>query len=451
MITRGRPGRATGAYEWGMSRPIDRDAIARLLEGRFTGAPGPGIVRGGRSEALRLLEAYDPSGYGRGRNHLRGPVSRLSPYLRHGMVSPVEVRDRLRERFGADAARLDEFFRQLAWRDFFAKVLAWHGRGLEDDIEEPKHPVPRERRLPLDIAEGNTGLPCVDGMLGELYSQGYLHNHARLWFAAYWCHFRGLDWREGARLFRRFLLDGDTASNSSSWQWVEGTFASKPYFMNRENIENFSGGEWCRGCRAACPFDKSYPELQRILFGASLAPLAGRGGSAAAPGPAGDGLAGPEPAMPRAGEIVWVLDGAMSWESPAVRANPGAPLVFAFDAPAMRAEPPAWHRVAFMLDGLDDMTARLGRPVEVVAGELAGAVGRAADAAGAGVIHLDATAEPAVAEAASRLGERFRVVGHAVAALAVVEGEPRRFSRYWEKAAPQVTGRRAERGARWHR
>jgi hypothetical protein len=104
-----------------------------------------------------------------------------------------------------------------------------------------------------------------------------------------------------------------------------------------------------------------------------------------------------------------------------------------------------------MLDGLDDLMVRQGRPVSVVAGDLAGAVGRAADAAGAGVIHLDATAEPAVAEAASRLGERFRVVQHAVAALAVVEGEPRRFSRYWEKAAPQVTGRRAERGARWHR
>jgi deoxyribodipyrimidine photo-lyase len=445
------PGGPAGAYEWGMTRTIDRDAIARLLAGCFTGSPGPGVVPGGRTEALRLLEAYDPSGYGRGRNHLQGPVSRLSPYLRHGMVSAVEVRDRLRERFGADPARLEEFFRQLAWRDFFSKVLAWHGRGLEDDIEEPKHPVPRERRLPLDIAEGNTGLPCVDGMLGELYGGGHLHNHARLWFAAYWCHFRGLDWREGARLFRRFLLDGDTASNFSSWQWVEGTFASKPYFMNRENIENFSGGAWCRGCRASCPFDRSYPELQRILFGASLAPLAGLGGSAGVPGPAPE-AGGDGPAMPPAAEIVWMHDGAMSRESPAVRANPGAPVVFAFDTPAMRAEPPAWHRVAFMLDGLDDLAARPpGSPVVVVAGEMAEAVGRAARAAGAGTIHLDASAEPAVAEAAARLGERFRVVEHSVAALAVVEGEPRRFSRYWEKAAPQVTGRRAERGARWHR
>lgn len=450
MTTVRRPGEPTGAYEWDMNRPIDRNVIVRLLAGCFSGSPGRGVVPGGRTEALRLLEAYDPSGYGRGRNHLDGPVSRLSPYLRHGMVSAVEVRDRLRERFGADPARLDEFFRQLAWRDFFAKVLAWHGRGLEDDIEEPKHAVAREGRLPLDLAQANTGLPCVDRMLGELYSHGYLHNHARLWFAAYWCHFRGLDWRQGARLFRRFLLDGDTASNFSSWQWVEGTFASKPYFMNRENIEGFSGGRWCRGCHAACPFDRSYPELQKVLFGGSLAPLAGMGGFAPEPVPPAE-INHPTPAMPHAAEIVWVHDGAMSWESPAVKANPQAPAVFAFDTPAMLADPPAWHRVTFMLDGLDDMAAHMPSPPVVMAGELAGVVARAAEAAGASTIHLEASAEPAVAEAADRLRQQFVVVEHAMATLAVVEGEPRRFSRYWEKAAPQVTGRRADRDARWHR
>jgi deoxyribodipyrimidine photo-lyase len=179
-----------------------------------------GTLRGGRTEALRRLHAYDPAAYGRNRNHLDAPVSRLSPYLRHGMLSAGEVREHLQSRFPNDPARLEEFLRQLAWRDFFEKVLAWHGRGLDDDLEDPKHAVARSAHIPLDVVNGDTGLSCVDGILRELFTEGYLLNHARLWFAAYLCHFRGVRWQEGARLYRQFQYDGDRASNSSSWQWV---------------------------------------------------------------------------------------------------------------------------------------------------------------------------------------------------------------------------------------
>jgi len=136
------------------------------------------------------------------------------------MLSLIEVRDHLRSKYPNDPARLEEFFRQLAWRDFFEKVLGWYGHGLDEDLEEPKHGVARSSRIPLDVLSGDTGLPCIDGMLSDLFDQGYLHNHARLWFAAYLCHFRGVRWQEGARLFRQHLYDGDIASNSSSWQWV---------------------------------------------------------------------------------------------------------------------------------------------------------------------------------------------------------------------------------------
>jgi deoxyribodipyrimidine photo-lyase len=112
-------------------------------------------------------------------------------------------------------------------------------------------------------------------MLAELFETGYLHNHERLWFAAYLCHFRGVRWQVGAALFRQYLLDGDIASNQCSWQWVESTFAAKPYFMNRENIERFSRGHWCTDCRVRCPFAASYETLQVTLFERGRAPLAG--------------------------------------------------------------------------------------------------------------------------------------------------------------------------------
>jgi deoxyribodipyrimidine photolyase len=44
--------------------------------------------------------------------------------------------------------------------------------------------------------------------VGELRDIGYLHNHARLWFASIWVFTLGLPWQLGADFFLRYLLDG---------------------------------------------------------------------------------------------------------------------------------------------------------------------------------------------------------------------------------------------------
>ncbi len=419
-----------------------RSALLDRLRGCSLGDPKPDTLPGGRTEALRRLHAYDPAAYGRTRNHLDAHVSRLSPYLRHGMITAVEVRDHLKSAFPNDPARLEEFLRQLAWRDFFEKVLAWHGRGLDDDLEEPKHAVSRSARIPLDVLSGDTGLPCVDGMLADLFTDGYLHNHARLWFAAYLCHFRGVRWQEGARLFRQHLYDGDIASNSASWQWVEGTFASKPYFMNKQNVATFSGGKWCDTCRVKCPFDADYPALQHRLFAGSVAPLATREPPPPpppAPATAADEIGPVSPAT----DLVWVQDAAMSWDDAALKANPTAAVAFVFDEPALRAEPWAYHRLAFVLDGLDDLFARLPNPTRLaLVGDPAERLATLAGKLGATTIHVSEHPNPWVVETVQSLRLNFRVLVHPRPAFAEYPSEPKRFSRYWEKVAPQVLGYR---------
>ena len=434
---------------------IRRADLHVRLRGCFLGDPRPDTLPGGRSEALRRVNAYDPATYGRTRNFLDGMVSRLSPYIRHGMITAVEVRDHFKATFPNDPARLEEFLRQLAWRDFFERVLAWHGRGLDENLEEPKHGVARFGRVPLDVVRGDTGLPCIDGMLGELFVEGYLHNHARLWFAAYLCHFRGVRWQEGAKLFRQQLYDGDLASNSSSWQWVAGTFASKPYFMNKENIANFSGGRWCDGCAATCPFDADYPTLQHRLFAGSTAPLGMRGTDdgtlPAAPlaEPPDTEDIGP---LPPATDLVWVHDAAMSWDDPALRANPKAAVAFVFDEPALRAEPWAYHRLAFVMDGLDDLFSRLPHPTKLaLVGDPAERLAAVARSSAATTIHLSEHPNPWVLETAEKLRAEFRVVVHPRPRFAEYADEPKRFSRYWEAVAPQVLGYRPKSAKRWHR
>lgn len=418
-----------------LTDPAARDAhLAERLRGLYLGPPRRGPLPGGRAAALRRLDEYDAVRYAATRNFLDAPVSRLSPYLRHGMLEITEVRDAIRRRYRGSPERVEEFLRQLAWRDFFEKCLEYHGAALQADLEEAKHPAPRAPGLPADVAAAATGLPCVDGMLRELFADGYLHNHERLWFAAYLCHFRGVHWSAGARLFRQYLLDGDWASNSASWQWVESTFASKPYFMNRENIERYSAGRWCRDCTAACPFDASYEELERRLF---------RDRPARRPLPVAEAPP-PElpPVEPFAGEpaadVVWLHDAALSPTDVALRSQPTAAVVFVFDVAGLAAEPWAFHRLAFVFDGVCELFAAIPNPVkEVWLGDPAGLL-----AARGRAIHVTAHPAPPTRAAIDRLRRGRPVYEYPRARLTEYAGEPRRFSRYWEKVAPDVLGYR---------
>jgi deoxyribodipyrimidine photo-lyase len=146
-------------------------------------------------------------------------TSLLSPYLRWGCVSALELEQRATARSGAGAAA---WRRQLCWRDFHAHVLLmWPAsarqefqpalRGLEWDD-------PGDR---LDAWQrGETGYPVVDAGMRQLRRTGWMHNRARLIVASFLTKDLHIDWREGERWFERLLLDGEPAQNTGNWQWI---------------------------------------------------------------------------------------------------------------------------------------------------------------------------------------------------------------------------------------
>jgi deoxyribodipyrimidine photo-lyase len=84
----------------------------------------------------------------------------------------------------------------------------------------------------------------IDHFANELVTTGYLHNHARMWFAAWWVHEARLPWQSGAAFFYRHLLDGDPASNTLSWCWVAGLQTpGKTYLARRGNLEKYLAPE----------------------------------------------------------------------------------------------------------------------------------------------------------------------------------------------------------------
>ncbi len=150
-------------------------------------------------------------------------TSRLSAALHFGCLHPAEILDRLdRRRTGHDA-----FARQIAWRDFYAQVLAdrpdsaWANYRPDAAVEVDGGPG-------TDAAftawcQGRTGFPYVDAGMRQLLAEGWMHNRLRMVTASFLVKDLHLDWRRGARHFLRHLVDGDIANNNHGWQWVAGT------------------------------------------------------------------------------------------------------------------------------------------------------------------------------------------------------------------------------------
>lgn len=251
--------------------PDTRDALVDTLraelgdlmvdDGHLSAFPG------GRAAGLGRLAAIDPVAYGRTRNRLDGAVTRLSPYIRHGAISLAEVRDAALARGQPD--RIEKFVQELAWRDYWQRVWMAQGDAIWRDREPYKTGYRAEDyadTLPADIAAGCTGVAVIDHFARELVETGWLHNHARMYLAAYVVHWRLVRWQAGAAWFLTHLVDGDPASNNLSWQWVASTFSRKPYIFNLENVRRYAGT--VVDCRAEVnvPLDASYPDLTRRLF-----------------------------------------------------------------------------------------------------------------------------------------------------------------------------------------
>jgi deoxyribodipyrimidine photo-lyase len=208
-----------------------------------------------REEALRRLSAFVPKAgrdYAARRNlDLPGHphVSVLSPYIRHRLVTEEEV---LRAILGRHApAAAGKSVQEVLWRTYWKGWLElrptiWtdYRRSLRAALDR----VQAEGGLRRDweaACKGETGIDAFDHWARELVETGYLHNHARMWFASIWIFTLRLPWELGADVFLRHLLDGDPASNTLSWRWVAGLQTpGKHYLARPDNIARFTEGRF---------------------------------------------------------------------------------------------------------------------------------------------------------------------------------------------------------------
>ncbi|KPF81906.1 hypothetical protein IP70_22750 [alpha proteobacterium AAP38] len=210
-----------------------------------------------RAAGLDRLSRFTPrmgSTYAAGRNSDPGPgkrhaVSELSPYVRHRLVTEQELLQAAIAAHGAEAA--EKFVAEVFWRTYWKGWLEMrpgiydrYAQGLDAAMNAMAHDRSLARRVER-ACEGRSGIEGFDDWAVELVETGYLHNHARMWFASIWIFTLRLPWELGADFFFRHLLDGDPASNTLSWRWVAGLHTKgKTYLARRDNIRDHTNGRF---------------------------------------------------------------------------------------------------------------------------------------------------------------------------------------------------------------
>ncbi len=201
-----------------------------------------------RAAALTALYEYLPRipEYSKTRNYCRGErdTSLLSPFITHRLLTEQEVVSEALNHF--DYKAIDKFIQEICWRTYWKGWLEQRPT-LWDDYNNDvrKLAMIKELHQYQKAANGNTGIDCFDHWVRQLINDGYLPNHARMWFASIWIFTLELPWQLGAEFFMHHLLDGDIASNTLSWRWVAGLHTQgKHYLARASNIARYTENQF---------------------------------------------------------------------------------------------------------------------------------------------------------------------------------------------------------------
>ena len=199
------------------------------------------ITRTGAHYASQRNYDYGPTN--------RNSVSALSPWIKHRLITQEEVLTQTLAHHSLSASM--KFVQEVFWRSYFKGWMeqhpsVWHSylNSLETALEALERDKLRKTDYDEAIA-GRTGIDYFDHWCDELKETGYLHNHARMWFASIWIFTLRLPWELGADFFLNHQIDGDATANTLSWRWVGGLHTKgKSYLARPSNIAQFTDGRF---------------------------------------------------------------------------------------------------------------------------------------------------------------------------------------------------------------
>tara|TARA_Y100001978_G_scaffold199103_1_gene212792 strand:- start:3737 stop:4888 length:1152 start_codon:yes stop_codon:yes gene_type:complete len=187
--------------------------------------------------------------YAANRNYDFGPeensaVSKLSKFISHRILLEYQMIKDINSKYqGKKVSKfIEEVYWRIYWKGFLEnKPCIWENFILKkiDNFDVDKY---------NQALRAETNISFFNTWVKELCEHNYLHNHTRMWFASTWIFVLELPWELGAKLFFKYLHDGDAASNLLSWRWVAGLHTKgKRYLFTAQNLKKFSNNRFnCR-------------------------------------------------------------------------------------------------------------------------------------------------------------------------------------------------------------
>lgn len=170
-------------------------------------------------------------------------TSHVGVYLTLGIISPRVLLNRcfkendyniLMNMKNIKRNPVEEYIRQLAWRDFYKHALCeWPYMSMD----LPFNLSTTDLKWETDVhnfekwCNGQTGFPIIDAIMRQLYQTGFICNRARMITASFLSKNLFINWQWGERWFRLQLTDFDLMSNIGGWGYCSSTgIDCQPYF-----------------------------------------------------------------------------------------------------------------------------------------------------------------------------------------------------------------------------
>lgn len=342
---------------------INREAL-EIIEKDFTGLYSGelmlGSIKGGQSAANLALKELDITRYADDRSQVlprekRG-ATQLSAYIRHNLLTLSQVYSAVKS---APFKDREKFRDELYWQEYARHLYARIGTRLFSNLRY-------ESNWDSSGDGWNRDMHCIDTVVTELEEDGWLVNQTRMWLASHWTVRNEKGWLHGQERMYRNLLDGSRAANLLGWQWTVGAGTGKPYGFARWQVEKRAPG-LCFKCslKQDCPIQNFPDEITPHQLNKD--PLLDHD-------PNLESTTGPLTAQINSEpQFVLLTIDSLGDGDPALIAHPDLPVVFVFNAEALRKLQLSAARLGFYLQTLQDLSARknvtvyLGDPYEFAA------------------------------------------------------------------------------------
>ena len=319
--------------------------IERDFKGLYSGTLGISSINGGLTAANQALANLDITGYANARNQVFPKSSRgasvLSPYIRHNILTLSDVSKAVRT---APYKDREKFQDELLWQEYARHLYARIGIQLFENL---RFETNRDQ-----AGDGwNREMRCIDEVVTELETDGWLVNQTRMWLASQWTVRDEKGWLFGQERMHQQLLDGSRAANLLGWQWTVGSGTGKPYGFSKWQVDKRAPG-LCTKCSLVdkCPVAE-FPEETTLAHTANNDRLEIDPELAATRGPIA-------PQLNKSAEYVLLTIDSLGDADPALVAHPELPVVFVFNEPALRKLQLSSQRIAFYLQTLHDLSTR---------------------------------------------------------------------------------------------